>query len=478
MGDRDDELAPFPLTMAMWCAYDVRSSGQGHVANEEAAEKLIYLAVVDSVPRGREPGTGQQPCSRSRFTSATDYIGRPQRIREEDRQADIRGIAGSGRSAGLIAGAEVAARMMSAARLRFPVVGREAELAVLAEVVGVESRRRGLLLTGWPGVGKTTVWEAGIAAAQERGMVVLSVRSAAAEVDLSFSGLADLLEPVKAQTLAGLPGPQRRALEIALVRAEPGDAPPGPRPIATGLLGVLRVLAAGEPLLVAIDDVQWLDRASAQALAFAVRRLAGEPVRVLLARRAGDPLSAVERAFAPMGLVRLELEPLSFGAIRSLVVRRLGAPLTRRMLRQLFEASGGNPFLALELGRLLAERGAAEVGQELPTPELVEDLVGARVVRLSPAVRRSLLAVALSPGLGAAQLAMLEGGAAVEEALDEGVLVAERERLPAAHPLLAAAARGLAKASERRKLHLALAGSARFGGVAGASSGARHRSRE
>jgi hypothetical protein len=119
-------------------------------------------------------------------------------------------------------------------------------------------------------------------------MRVLSARPASAETSLSFAGLADLLDGVEPGRLGSLPAPQCRALEVALLRADPGVDPAMPRAIALGLLSLLRQLAADRPLLVAVDDLQWLDRPTADALAFAVRRLQGPGARTLLAARPGS----------------------------------------------------------------------------------------------------------------------------------------------------------------------------------------------
>jgi hypothetical protein len=174
------------------------------------------------------------------------------------------------------------------------MVGRERECAVLREFVGAGPAVRALVLVGGPGIGKTTLWEAGIAVGRKRGWRVLRARPSGADTQLSFAALIDLFDRFDT---AGLPvrGPQLAALEVALLRAEPTGAPPPPQAIALGLLGALRALAGGEGLMVAIDDVQWLDSPSADALAFAARRLAGESVRFLLARRSGR-LSVLERA--------------------------------------------------------------------------------------------------------------------------------------------------------------------------------------
>ena len=117
--------------------------------------------------------------------------------------------------------------------------------------------------------GKTTLWEAGLDAARRRKLRVLSARGSGAETQLSFSALTDLLDGVDVSSARGVPQPQRYALEVALLRAEPGRAKPGSRAVAMGLLNVLRGLSS-RPLVVAIDDVQWLDRPSADAVGSAL----------------------------------------------------------------------------------------------------------------------------------------------------------------------------------------------------------------
>jgi hypothetical protein len=112
-------------------------------------------------------------------------------------------------------------------------------------------------------------------------MRVLSTRATGAEAQLSFAGLIDLLDGVTGEELAGLPAPQHRALEVALLRAEPGRAALESGAIAFGFLNALRALSTAGPVLVAVDDVQWLDSPSAEALAFAVPRLDFDAVRAL-----------------------------------------------------------------------------------------------------------------------------------------------------------------------------------------------------
>ena len=334
------------------------------------------------------------------------------------------------------------------------VVGREHDLAVLDGFLGSRSQRA-LLLTGGAGIGKTTLWEAGIAAARRRGIRVLETRASDAEAQLAFTALIDLLDGVDTEALGGPPAPQLRALEVALLRAEPVGAPPEPRAIALGFLNGLRALAARERLLVAVDDVQWLDGPSAEVLAFAARRLDGDAVGFLLARRPGRT-STLERALEPDGVQCLEVGALSLGAVRRLLSVRLGLNLPRQLLRRLVDSTLGNPLFALELGRVLAERGLPAIGEELPMPDAVEDLLGTRVARLPVPVRRVLLAVALSADPRTSELAAI-ADTAVEDAVEAGVLVVEGERVRASHPLLAATARKRSRARQRRELHFELA---------------------
>jgi hypothetical protein len=181
------------------------------------------------------------------------------------------------------------------------IVGRERELALLSAFAGAAPDARALVLAGGPGIGKTTLWEAGIGAARERELRALVARPSEAEARLSYAGLIDLLAGVADDELAALPSPQRHALEAAILRAEPTGSPPGPGAIAVGFLGILRTLAAREPVLVAVDDVQWLDPAvpGAARAAPVIRNLRGRsPPRLTpIGRQAGRPIETL----APRG---------------------------------------------------------------------------------------------------------------------------------------------------------------------------------
>ena len=337
------------------------------------------------------------------------------------------------------------------------ILGREAELAALEAFAGADGPVRALVLVGEPGIGKTTLWEAAVALARERGRRVLSARGSGAETRLSSAALVDLLDGVGRGELGTLPPPQLQALEIALFRAEPAGVSPEPHAIALGVLNALRSLGATEPLVVAIDDLQWLDPVSADALAFAARRLGDESISFLLARRPG-PAPALEQALGERRIERVEVRALSVGATRRVLAEHLGLGLRRHLLRRIFETTLGNPLFVVEVGRALAAGGLPEPGGDLPVPETVEDLLGTRVAQLPPPVRTLLLALALDADLRAPTLEAIAGPGALDDAVDEGLLLLDGERARPSHPLLAAAARTRSRARERRELHRTLAG--------------------
>ena len=336
------------------------------------------------------------------------------------------------------------------------VVGRERELAALRAFLRGDGHAT-LVLTGWPGIGKTTLWEACVDEARAAGMRVLSARPSDAEARLVFGALIDVLDGVGSEELEHLPAPQLEALEVALLRrAAHVDGTAPANAVAVGLLGALRAVSADDRLLVAIDDVQWLDPASATALAFAARRLEADRVAFLLARRPGQ-VTALEQALEPRRVERIELEGLSLGGTRRLLLERLGLSLSRPLMRRLYDAAVGNPLFALELGRTLVVDGVPSLGGELPVPERVDELLGTRVAALPEAPRRVLTIVALSPDLRLGQLLRVSDERALGEAVASGVLVVDGDHVRAAHPLIAAAAARDCPPAELRALHRLIA---------------------
>jgi predicted ATPase len=257
---------------------------------------------------------------------------------------------------------------------RSELFGRDAELAVVGDFLAAPGRFPGaVLVRGEPGIGKTSVWAEGVRIARERGLCVLVAAPGESEAQISFAALGDLLSGVLERVLGRLPVQQRLALEVALRIAELDPdvgAPLDQGAVAFAFLSALRGLAEEASVLVAVDDVQWLDVASATALSFALRRLGGDPIGLLVAQRVEreDPVPlGLDRALDPVQLTVLELGPLTFGALQRLLHRSLGGALPRRALSHVYELSGGNPFFALELGRA-RERGSIELerGGDLP----------------------------------------------------------------------------------------------------------------
>ena len=147
------------------------------------------------------------------------------------------------------------------------------------------------MLSGEPGIGKTVLWETGVDEGRRlRGMLV--GRGSEAEASLSFAGLSDLLAPVFDDVAASLLPPRRRALEIALLRVEPDAEPPDQHAIGLAVLDALSALAERGPVLVALDDVQWVDQASAGVIQIALRRLRSERVGLLATLRTGPDLTS------------------------------------------------------------------------------------------------------------------------------------------------------------------------------------------
>ena len=166
------------------------------------------------------------------------------------------------------------------------LVGRQEELGSLLAFIG-ESHEgpAAFVLEGEAGIGKSTLWLAGVEHARSQGSRVLASRPAEAERGLAYVGLCDLFEDVLDDTLPKLLAPRRRALEVALLREDATGDPADHRALAVAVRDVLQLLSEGEPIVIAVDDVQWLDPSSSSALAFALRRLTESRILVLLARR-------------------------------------------------------------------------------------------------------------------------------------------------------------------------------------------------
>lgn len=289
---------------------------------------------------------------------------------------------------------------------------------------------------------------------------MLACRPAESESELSFSGVADLLAGVGTETLAALPAPQRRALDVVLLRADPdpGSEVTEPRAVATALRSVVSALAARAPVLLSVDDLQWLDPASARVLEFALRRLDGERVAVMVSVRGDRPPGSVlglDRALPPAGRREVAVGPLSLGALHRLVQDAFGHSLARPTLLQLAEVSGGNPFYALEIARALDIGSPHLPGEPLPVPETLRELVSARISALPADTQAALLvvAVAAAPTLDLLEAASGSTMEVLAPAVANEVVDIDGRRVRFTHPLLAAAVRSAARPDELRDLH-------------------------
>jgi DNA-binding CsgD family transcriptional regulator len=339
------------------------------------------------------------------------------------------------------------------------LVGREAELTRLEQFLDAERpSARTLVLSGGAGFGKTALWEAGVASARRSGTTALVARPSEPETRLGFAALSDLLEAVDEDVFAALPGPQRHALEVALLRSEPSDRPPEARAIAAGFLGALRELASGEPVVVAVDDIQWLDAASAGALRFAQRRLDDEPIVFLLTERAAP-------ATVPLGVdgpERLSIGGLSMGAIRLLLAERLDFHPQRQLLRRIYESTGGNPLFALEVARNLLETDRPiRPEQPLAVPSELGALLGQRLAKLSAPARTAALGAALASEPTTELIESVLGADSagpLGELVSAGVVEVQGDRIHFTHPLLASTVTAAAVPRRRRAMQHQLAG--------------------
>jgi DNA-binding CsgD family transcriptional regulator len=343
------------------------------------------------------------------------------------------------------------------------IIARETELTVVQAFIDRPTDRpRVLVLEGEPGIGKSTLWLAGVTAARQQFPQVLTSRPAETESSLANLVLADLFSEVSPSALAALPTPRRRALESALLIGEAEDQEVDPRALGAAVLTILTSLAAEGPLLLAIDDDQWSDASSIASLAFALRRLRRERILLLLSRRVdggstdGIPAYALEATIETQAVERARVGPLSAGAIQLLLRSRLGIALSRPRLLRLHEASGGNPFFALELARALSEAG--DPTAPLIVPPNLERLLAGRLRGLDRETRQALLLVAAH---GRAPLELLRRlgvrPRVMDQAAAEQLVESSGGAIRFTHPLLASTAYQRASPGERRAAHLRLA---------------------
>ena len=361
------------------------------------------------------------------------------------------------------------------------VVGRTEEVGVLEAVVADPlSEPRALLIDGQPGIGKTTLLHALFALAQERGYAVLACRPTRSEMDLSYVGLVELLGGLDDAIIDALPAPQSRVMRMIL-RTQESEGSFDRLSLGVAMVAAVRAIATVRPVLIAIDDAQWLDHPSAKTLAFVVRRLGGTTTRIAVvrsdagwsARAAGgteptspaddtvDWPSELDRAMPPGRVDRLRVGPIGPSELSRILRRVLGwVPAWPRLLR-ISELSAGNPLYALELTRAF---GAARTADDLDgaLPESLLELARSRIANLPTRVREAieLASVPRAPTfdlLRRLDSAALDLRDSLVTAARNGLVTLDGERIRFSHPILSAAAYGAVPAPRRRELHRAVA---------------------
>ena len=330
------------------------------------------------------------------------------------------------------------------------IVGRERELDTLGAFLRAGGDAVLALIEGEAGIGKTALWSVALDRARADGTTVLVARPTAAETASSYAALDDLVRPAIG-LLPHVPEVPRHALSAALL-LEPVAGPLALRAVGAGLVALLGELA---PAVVAIDDLQWLDEATAAVLAFAIRRLP-DGIRVLATVRTGvadEAVASLVRQLPEAGTLELALGPLDSTALRRIVEHRVGAALSPPAVARLEGAARGNPLTAIELAR--AEHGRGPVNATD-----VRRLLAGRVAALSEPGRDVLRAAAAlaAPTDELIERAVEDADRGLEEALVAEVLERDGGRLRFAHPLLAAAVVERTPGPAWRALHHRLAG--------------------
>jgi DNA-binding CsgD family transcriptional regulator len=343
------------------------------------------------------------------------------------------------------------------------LVGRDEVLRAVAEFLEFGQPAPTVLsIEGDAGIGKSAVWLHAVSKATDDGMHVLQARASASEAGLAYLAVADLIGTAFDEHHHLVPAPQARALSAALLRSDV-EEPVDLRAVATGFLTVLTHSSAEENVLVAVDDVQWLDPESQRVLAFAARRLP-PGVRLLLTARthADDPPPVAVATAVENDLQRIRLSPFSVAALHHLIRDRTGVSLPRPMLTRVARATHGNPLFALEICRALPP-DALDAASELPLPipSSLRSLVETRLGSLSAGTRELLLMVASlarpTNDLVARAAPARSWRASLTEAQRAEVVTVADDRIRFTHPLLASALYGGADPEDRRALHRRLA---------------------
>ncbi|WP_406440347.1 LuxR C-terminal-related transcriptional regulator [Streptomyces sp. NBC_01613] len=336
----------------------------------------------------------------------------------------------------------------------------------LLEVARTElTTRPGVLFYGPPGIGRSLLAAAlvaSLAATALPACTVLRCSPAKDDAGLPFVGLVDLFARVPESCVEALAPEPRAALKAALLQ---GREPEGDRDLLAvrlAVLDVLRTLAATGPVLLAVDDLQWLDGPSAEVLAFAVRRLDGLDIRMVAAERVADGEQPERLHCCPPDTAELPVPPLTDDEVAHLVAADVGTDLPPAVLRAIQGAAAGNPSYALELGQAaLRDEAPVGFGWTLPVPRRLRNPLLEQVRSLPEAAQRTLLvtSAAAHPSLTLLRAAGLHDPAGdLAEAERHGVATADAGgTVRFRHPMVRAAVYADAPVNSRRQAHALLA---------------------
>ena len=352
-----------------------------------------------------------------------------------------------------------------------PLVGRRVQMDAVRQFLSeLPSGPSHLVLEGPAGIGKSTIWAAALGAARSNGHAVLATRPAAGDASVPWAGLSDLLGTVAATTLDALPEPQRRALDIALARREPDSSPLDELSVRLATVGVLSGLSESGPVVVAVDDLQWLDAASTGVLAFALRRVGGRVGLLASYRTAGDPLGDAAEPTRDPGkdpviealpaVQRVEVGPLDDDPLRAIVRDHAPALAARSIINDLCRMSGGNPLYAIELARHAGETSSG-ARADVAAPAGLRSVVEQRFSGLPDRARELAAVIAVTGAVPWEEARALAGGSVSDGDLDAairaGFLASTGGLVSFSHPLLAAIVLGAISEPHRRRLHRAFA---------------------
>jgi DNA-binding CsgD family transcriptional regulator len=342
------------------------------------------------------------------------------------------------------------------------VVSRPLEGRAVTEFLQAAAERpSGLIVGGEAGIGKTTLWLAALEQARKRGFRVLSAAVGHTESVLAYAAIADLLRDVDAAVPAELPDVQRVAVDHVLLRAGRNDPATDHHVVAAAFSSIVHRLAGDGPLLIAIDDVQWLDASSQSVVAFAARRLTGQ-VGVLVTERTDPDAGTAGRwlqMVRPDSINQIQVGPLSLGGLHVMISARLERSFPRPTMVRIAEVSAGNPFYALELAREI-DAGA---GDQPRLPPTLAELMHLRIGRLDRDTRDMLLAAAAVADPTVELLARVTNTTADQavellgEAENKGLIAIDGNNVRFAHPLLARCVYTDASPARRRAVHRFLA---------------------